>query len=289
MNLFELQDNITTFKEYQERMRTLAQLRSTYSSDLITNENIVSLTEANIEPNRYLVELQSVSKYFLTQQRVNQVIADVSLKIKKEDFVVILGPSGAGKSTLLNLISGVNSADGGDLFVNGINLTLLDDSGLTEFRRKYVSFIFQQYNLLQNLTAQENIDIVAALSSDEGDHINMRELLDLLNIQKLVDKYPFELSGGEQQRFSIARALSKNPKVLFCDEPTGALDQEMSKKVMQLLFEINRRYKTTIVLVTHNRIFAQIAKTVVHFVNGKIIRFEENQEQVEPKNLSFNY
>ena len=289
LKLFELQDNISLYKNYRKRIGILKKLRQKYSKTLIQHQDIIATGEANIQPNRFVIEVEGVSKYFLTQRKVNQIISKITLKIRRGDFVVILGPSGAGKSTFLNLISGISNPDGGDLFVNGINLTLLNDGGLTEFRRRYVSFVFQQYNLLQNLTARENIDIVSALLPKNKEPFNMKELLKLLEIESLADKYPFELSGGEQQRFAIARALSKNPEILFCDEPTGALDQEMSRKVMQLLFEINNRYRTTIVLVTHNRLFAQIAKTVVHFVNGKVVKFVENAEQVEPKNISFHY
>ena len=289
LNRFELQHDLHEHKDYKTRIDTLKNLRKKYSKPIVEEGKIVALAQANIQPNRYVVEIEAVSKYFLTQNTVNQVIHKINLKIKRGDFVVILGPSGAGKSTVLNLISGITNPDGGDLFVNGINLTLLDNDGLTEFRRNYVSFVFQQYNLLQNLTAKENIDIVAALLPKGKKSLDMQEILKFLQIESLVNKYPFQLSGGEQQRFAIARALSKNPEVLFCDEPTGALDQEMSRKVMQILFEVNRRYKTTIVLVTHNRIFAQIAKTIVSFVNGKVARFEENKKPVEPKDISFYY
>ena len=289
LNQFDLQQKLSDQKTYRQRLLVLKKLRKQHSIKIIERGDIVALGEANIQPNRFVIEMMNVSKYFPTPNGVNEVISKISVKIKKGDFVVILGPSGAGKSTLLNLISGITNPDGGDLFVNGINLTLLDDGSLTEFRRRHVSFIFQQYNLLQNLTAKENIDIVAALLPKDRQSLDMEELLKLLGIHTLVNKYPFQLSGGEQQRFAIARALSKNPQILFCDEPTGALDQEMSKKVMQLLFEINRLYRTTIVLVTHNRLFAQIAKTVIHFVNGKVVRIQENEKQVEPKNISFYY
>ena len=289
LNSLDLHKTIKNLNDYKKRITTLKNLRRDYSNSIISDQDIVATGVVGIQPKRFIAELEGVTKYFLTGNSLSQVIQKTYLKIKTGDFVVVLGPSGAGKSTLLNLISGIDSPDGGDLFVDGINLTLLDEAGLTDFRRKYIGFVFQQYNLLQNLTAGENVDVVATLLPEEKEPLNMKEIFQLLGIETLLDKYPFQLSGGQQQRFSIARALAKNPDILFCDEPTGALDQEMSKKVMQILFKINQKYGTTIILVTHNQIFSQIAKTVFHFINGKVVKILENKKQLEPKDISFQY
>ncbi|WHP39242.1 MAG: ABC transporter ATP-binding protein [Mollicutes bacterium] len=276
---------IKTFEEYKRNRLEYKKLISQYSKLISSQKKIVSVADLNIKPTEYAVELNHVSKYYLTEKKINKVFFDVSLKIKIQDFVVILGPSGSGKTTLLNIMSGLENTDAGDVFVQGQNLTLLNSNGLTNFRRRYISLIFQQYNLLQNITAGENVELGINLLEDDTRTLNIDELLKTLEIDKFVNSFPFQLSGGQQQRFSIARAISKNPDILFCDEPTGALDQKMSRKVLSVLLEINKKYKTTIVLVTHNENFAKIANSIIHFKDGQVISSKVNQKPISIEKL----
>ncbi len=280
---------VNNYKDYKNNNKIYNKLRKTYNSRITHNQDIVTINSEDISPVRYILEMYNVFKFHITEKRVEKTINNMSLKIERGDFLVILGPSGAGKSTMLNIMSGIDNVDSGDLLINGLNLSLLNEGGLTEFRREYVGFIFQQYNLLQNLTALENVEIGGALLPKFKQSMDMNEIYKFLQIDKLLDKYPFQLSGGQQQRFSIARALAKNPDLLFCDEPTGALDHKMSKIVMEMLFDINEKYGTSIVLVTHNPIFKQLAKTVLYIENGEIINIYKNTNPIHPKDIDFSF
>nr|XP_054775404.1 putative ABC transporter ATP-binding protein MG065 [Lytechinus pictus] len=182
-------------------------------------------------------------------------------------------------------MSGIDQSDTGDVFIKQKNLTLLNDSALTKFRKDHIGLIFQQYNLLKNLSALENVQIGSNLAPENKEIIPIDEVLKLLEIDHIADSYITELSGGEQQRFSIARGLVKNPDILFCDEPTGALDHNMSKKVLKMLQDINEKYNTTIVLITHNENFTKIADLVIRFSDGKVASSVQNEEKISALKL----
>ncbi len=233
-----------------------------------------------------VIELFDVKKSYLTGDLEYEVLKGVNLKIKLGDFVVILGPSGSGKTTLLNIISGLDKPNTGDVFVAGYNLSLLKDSHLTKFRRDNVGFIFQQYNLLTNLTARENAEVGENLAKNKN--MSIDDIFQVIEMDEHMNKFPSQLSGGQQQRVSIGRALAKNPTILFCDEPTGALDEEMGRKVLEILLDVNREYKTSIIMVTHNPNFQYVANTVINVKNGKIISVKNNEKPMKPNEINWS-
>ena len=236
----------------------------------------------------YAVELKNVVKYYNNKVLATKVLSNVNLQIKKGEFVVILGPSGSGKTTLLNIISGMDNATFGDTIVAGENLIDYSASKLTLFRRNNIGYVFQQYGLLPNLTVKENIEIGQNLQENKSKIIPIDEILKAIGLETQSRKYPNELSGGQQQRVSIARSVAKNPNILFGDEPTGAIDEEMSKNIMNLFVEINKKYHTTIIIVTHNPILAEIATMVINVANGSIsnIKINKNPKSVDQLNWS---
>ena len=200
------------------------------------------------------------------------VLRGINLSVDENDFVVILGASGSGKSTLLNILSGLEKSDSGEVLYNGENISNYTETQLTEFRRKNIGFVFQQYYLLNNLTVFQNVRVGANLANNS----DCSEILKELGLEDKVEKYPTELSGGEQQRVSIARALAKKPKVLFLDEPTGALDEETGRGILEYIFKLRNESKFTMIMVTHNENIAQIANKIVHVKSGKVSSIEEN-------------
>ena len=200
------------------------------------------------------------------------VLRGINLSVDENDFVVILGASGSGKSTLLNILSGLEKSDSGEVLYNGENISNYTETQLTEFRRKNIGFVFQQYYLLNNLTVFQNVRVGANLTNNS----DCSEILRELGLEDKVEKYPNELSGGEQQRVSIARALAKKPKVLFLDEPTGALDEETGRGILEYIFKLRNESKFTMIMVTHNENIAQIANKIVHVKSGKVSSIEEN-------------
>ncbi|GHU47508.1 hypothetical protein FACS1894218_2060 [Bacilli bacterium] len=229
-----------------------------------------------------LIDLRDVSKYYNNGTLAVKVLKDVNLQINSGEFVVILGPSGSGKTTLLNIISGMDTATYGISVVNNLNLISMTQSQLTKFRRDNIGYVFQQYGLLPNLTIRENVEIGANLQSDKEKRIDIDDLLKTVGIFEHRNKFPHELSGGQQQRVSIARSVAKNPNLIFGDEPTGAVDEEMSKQIMQLFVDVNKKYKTTIIIVTHNIILAGLATKVIKVASGRIdsIIFNEHPKGV---------
>lgn len=203
------------------------------------------------------------------------VLKGVSLEIEDGGFAVILGASGSGKSTLLNVISGLERPDSGSVLYDTENITLLSDEGLCEFRKRKIGFIFQQYYLLPELTADKNVKLGAELSKNK----NYAEIIDALGLSDKRGKYPRELSGGEQQRVSAARALAKKPEFLFLDEPTGALDEETGRLVLDYISKLQKSLKFSIIMVTHNANIADMAKTVIRMNSGKIVDTYSNQTQ----------
>ena len=192
---------------------------------------------------------------------------DLSFDIDKGELTVILGPSGAGKSTVLNMLGGMDTPTSGEMWVDGQNIANFGDKQLTEYRRTDVGFVFQFYNLVPNLTAKENVELATAVSKDA---LDVEEVLKQVGLQQRMANFPAQLSGGEQQRVSIARAIAKNPKILLCDEPTGALDFETGKQVLQLLQDLSRNFNKTVVIITHNSAIAQMADKVIYINDAKV-------------------
>lgn len=223
-----------------------------------------------------LIELKNVVKAYETGSQIVKAADNLNFTIDDGELVVILGPSGSGKSTLLNLLGGLDSVTSGDIIIDGENITNFSDTELTRFRSKKIGFIFQFYNLIPNLTACENIEV---LNDTVDETIDGREVLKKVLLENHADKFPSELSGGEQQRVSIARAIAKKPKMLLCDEPTGALDSNTGKTIIELLVDLCKREHTTVIIVTHNSEFAKIADKVLHVKNGQIENIEINTPQ----------
>lgn len=213
-----------------------------------------------------MIEVKELTKYYGSGESRFQVLKSIGLVIREGEFVVILGASGSGKSTLLNVMSGLERPESGAVIYDGNDITTLSDSRLTEFRRKNIGFIFQQYYLLPNMDVSRNVKMGAELASNKN-YIN---IIEAVGLGKKLHKYPSELSGGEQQRVSVARALAKKPKVLFLDEPTGALDEETGRQVLDYICRLQKQYGFTVVMVTHNQNIAQMADTVVKMNSGKI-------------------
>lgn len=214
------------------------------------------------------ISVRNISKKYGQNDSQIYALNDVSVDIEKGEVCVILGPSGSGKSTLLNMIGGLDTPDSGSIIVDGTNITDLDKKSLTDYRREKLGMIFQAYNLIAELSVIENVRVVKDISKAPLDE---NELLSLLGLDAHKDHFPAELSGGQQQRCSIARALIKNPALLLCDELTGALDSKSSKEVLSLLERINERYKTTIIMITHDERIADMADRLVRIKDGRIV------------------
>lgn len=249
-------------------------------SSLIRKLTLKNFSEKHdkIDTQNNIIVLENVSKYYANNLFATRVLSDINLKIEKGEFVVILGPSGSGKTTLLNLISGMDRPTYGNVIVNNQYISTYNNEQLTTFRRQTLGYVFQQYGLLPNLTVRENVEIGQNLRQDTNAIFEIDDILRDVGIYELRNKLPSELSGGQQQRVSIARSIAKNPKIIFADEPTGAVDEEMTKQIMQLFTTINKKYKTTIIIVTHNSIFADLATKVIKIKNFKIAQLISNQK-----------
>ena len=221
------------------------------------------------------IEMEHIRKEYGNGENKLYALNDASLSLEKGEFCVILGPSGSGKSTLLNILGGLDSADGGKLIIDGKELTKLTKKELAKYRREQVGIVFQTYNLIGELTVRENVKVVSDISATP---LDADKLLDELGLGKHKTHFPSELSGGQQQRCAIARAIVKNPSLLLCDEPTGALDSSSSRDVLELLQEVNEKYGTTVVLITHNEAIAEMADRIVRIRDGKI-----TENKVGPK------
>lgn len=223
--------------------------------------------------SQQFVEAKNLIKTYNTGKMSVNALNGVDFSIDEGEFVVILGQSGAGKTTLLNVIGGMDDITDGDLFVDGVNLKGMTAKQLTEYRRDAVGFVFQFYNLMPNLTALENIELAVELCKDAYDP---EETLKKVGLAERMKNFPAQLSGGEQQRVSIARAIAKNPKILLCDEPTGALDYETGKTVLSLLHDMSKKEKKTVIVVTHNAALKDMADKIIYIKNGVISNVELN-------------
>ena len=226
-----------------------------------------------------LVELKEVSKVYKVGDVSFKALDQVDLSIEEGKFVVILGPSGAGKSTLLNLLGGLDSPSSGNIIVDHKDISTLSNNELAEYRASKVGFVFQFYNLIPTLTVEENVALVKEITKNA---LDPKEILAKVGLKDHLKKFPVELSGGEQQRVSIARAVSKNPKILLCDEPTGALDSNTGVLVLKLLLDLTREYGKTIIIVTHNQNIAKMADVIVRVKNGKI---KDIENQLHPSSI----
>lgn len=213
------------------------------------------------------LSLDNVSKTYKTGEVEVKALTDVSLALSEGEFAVILGSSGAGKTTLLNLLGGMDNATSGKIILDGKVVTELNKKGLCEYRRSDVGFVFQFYNLMPNLTALENVEIAVEICKN---HLSPEKTLEEVGLKERMANFPAQLSGGEQQRVSIARALAKNPKLLLCDEPTGALDYVTGKKILKCLYDVSKEQKKTVVVVTHNQAIKDIADKVFYIKSGRI-------------------
>lgn len=230
------------------------------------------------------ISVSNLKKSYGSGPVITVVLKGLTMKLHKGEIGVILGPSGSGKSTLMNIIGGIDRADSGSIIVDGIKIHNLTDNKLTEYRRKHIGFVFQFYNLIPNLTVGENIEVVSNISQAP---LDVDEVLAAVEMHDKKHRFPRELSGGEQQRVSLARAIAKNPKLLLCDEPTGALDYQTSHSILQLLEQVNRQYGTTILMITHNTAIAAMANRVFRLRDGAIVEELVNQTPVPAERIEW--
>ena len=226
------------------------------------------------------IEFKNITKKYQMGEVEIKALNKTSFEIDEGELVVILGPSGAGKTTCLNILGGMDSATSGEFIIDGIDITKLKDKELIKYRRNDIGLVFQFYNLVQNLTAIENVELANQLCKD---HLNPETILKKVGLKDRMNNFPAQLSGGEQQRVAIARAISKNPKLLLCDEPTGALDYKTGKQILKLLEETCHKENMTVIIVTHNTALADIAEKVIKFKNGTVeeIYINPNPQPIE--------
>ena len=230
------------------------------------------------------VEFQGVCKYYQAGNTRISAADKMDFSIEKGEFCVITGPSGAGKTTLLNMLGGMDCCDEGRIVLDRQEISALNESQLTDYRRYDVGFVFQFYNLVQNLTALENVELASEICRDCRDP---RETLAAVGLADRMNNFPAQLSGGEQQRVAIARALAKNPKILLCDEPTGALDYETGKQILKLLLDNCRETGKTVILITHNSAISKMAERIIQIKNGRIINVATNIKPVPVEEIEW--
>ena len=230
------------------------------------------------------LEIRNIKKSFGQGDSFVEVLKGINLEINRGEFCVLLGPSGSGKSTLLNIIGGIDGADSGDIYIDGEKMSNMNEKRLTLYRRKHLGYIFQMYNLIPNLTVQENIEVGAYLSDKP---LEMEELLRTLGLYEHRKKLPNQLSGGQQQRTAIGRAIIKNPDILLCDEPTGEIDYKTSKEILKLIETVNQKYGNTIIMVTHNDAIKDMADRVVRLRDGMIRKNYVNEARVSAQDLEW--
>ena len=228
------------------------------------------------------IELKNVVKSYTMGDVTIYANNGVNFKVNKGEFTVIVGASGAGKTTILNMLGGMDTPTSGTILVDGHNIATYDDKQLTDYRRDDIGFVFQFYNLIPDLTVQENIQVVADIAKQPMD---IEEVMKALDIDKYKNRFPKELSGGQQQRVAIARALIKNPKILLCDELTGALDSKSSRNVLKFIEKVNEQFKTTIIIITHNEAIADMADTVIRIKDGQVASCTDNNSKHSAEEL----
>ena len=221
------------------------------------------------------IEFKNVCKEYKMGEITIKALNNTNFSIEKGELVVIVGPSGAGKTTALNILGGMDSVTSGEVIVDGKNVAKLKNKELIKYRREDIGFVFQFYNLVQNLTAKENVELATEICKDS---LNTEEVLKKVGLTDRMKNFPSQLSGGEQQRVAIARAIAKNPKLLLCDEPTGALDYKTGKQILKLLQDTARKENMTVIIITHNGAIAPMADKVIHFKNGTAEKIEINEK-----------
>ncbi|KYH35463.1 ABC transporter ATP-binding protein YtrE [Clostridium tepidiprofundi DSM 19306] len=230
------------------------------------------------------IKVENVSKKYNMAGRDFWALKNVSLDIDKGEIVTILGPSGSGKSTLLNAIGGIDKVDEGKIIIGDLEISSLKDDKLTKYRRDKVGFVFQFYNLIPNLTVWENVEVATNISENP---LDIGKVLESVGMYDNKDKFPSELSGGEQQRVSIARAVAKNPDILLCDEPTGALDYVTSKELLKLIEKINSEYDATIIIVTHNIAISKMSDKIIKLRSGEITSICKNIDKISAEEVEW--
>ena len=230
------------------------------------------------------IEFKNVYKNYNMGEVIIKALNNTTFSIDKGELVAIVGPSGAGKTTALNILGGMDRASSGKVLVNNKEITHLSKRQLIDYRRDDIGFVFQFYNLVQNLTAKENVELATQLCADA---LNVDDILDKVGLKDRKASFPSQLSGGEQQRVAIARAIAKNPKLLLCDEPTGALDYKTGKQILKLLQDTCKKEKMTVVIITHNTAIAPMADKVIHFKNGMAEKIEINENPISIDNIEW--
>ena len=230
------------------------------------------------------IEFKNVNKNYKMGEITIKALNNTNFQIEKGELVVIVGPSGAGKTTTLNILGGMDTATSGDVLVDGKNIATLKGKNLIKYRREDIGFVFQFYNLVPNLTAKENVELATQICKDS---LDVDSVIEKVGLENRKNNFPSQLSGGEQQRVAIARAIAKNPKLLLCDEPTGALDYKTGKQILKLLENTCRKEKMTVIIITHNTAIAPMADKVIHFKNGTAESIEINDNPMPIENIEW--
>lgn len=230
------------------------------------------------------IEFKNVNKEYQMGEITIKALNNTNFKIEKGELVVIVGPSGAGKTTVLNILGGMDKATSGNILIDGKDVSTLKNRELIKYRREDIGFVFQFYNLVQNLTAKENVELATQICKDS---LNPEEVIEKVGLKDRMNNFPSQLSGGEQQRVAIARAIAKNPKLLLCDEPTGALDYKTGKQILKLLQDTARKENMTVLIITHNAALAPMADKVIHFKNGAVENINLNKNPMPIENIEW--